>query len=465
MLPSIHEKFLMEEVLIMDAALASLLAPLPSSISSKFDRSLTKQSEKTLSESSRQLATNLAPAPGETLDSGDRVTILGNSPPSSREGSLLADLSTLYSPTSVPGSGTTALAGAQSQFVAASFSSFESFSFQASFTHLTLGTQSGGIGLGGGPGGGKAIGHLLQELDTAFQGLMALSPGQGKRLGILARMLAALNPKHSEKMLQTIFDSISRLSGLGQSAPPPQPAPAAPPADGQSPPSQEVTTEMVHFSLDFEMERSIDVEVAIGTLRDGGIEVTTAEIHATQRIQIHIEFTGIRQEVRQSDPLVLDLQGDGVNLTGIEDGVQFDIDADGKTDRLGFVQGDDAFLALDRNGNGRIDDGRELFGDQHGEKNGFEERARFDDKHDDRIDAKDAIYSSLRLLHDRDGDGRVGMTELSTLSELGVEALELAYAADDPYDDDHGNTLAERSAYLHTDGSRRELVDAWIGYA
>ncbi len=448
----------MEEVLIMNAALASLLAPLPSSISSKFDQSLTKQSEKTLSQTNGGLTTALPPPPDDTLALGDRVTILsGNSPPAAPP---LDGLGELYTP--FLSSGTNFALG-EGSVLTASFTSVEFFSFEASFTHLSSGTHN--------QGGGKAIGHLLQELDGAFQDLLALAPGQGKRLGILARMLAVLNPEHSDKMLQTILDSVRRLSGIGRNAPSapapdpvPVPLPTEVPTEGPTAPTQQVTTEMVHFELDFEMEKTLDVQVALGTLSDEGIVVQTAEIHATQRIQIHIEFTGIRQEIRQSDPLVLDLLGDGLNLTGITDGTNFDIDADGETDRMGFVRGDDAFLALDRNGNGRIDNGRELFGDQHGARNGFEELAKFDGNRDGRIDSADSIFSSLRLLHDIDFDGRVQMNEISTLLEQDIQSIDLNYDNRHRHDDAHGNTLAERSSYLRTDGSRGDLVDAWIGY-
>ena len=63
--------------------------------------------------------------------------------------------------------------------------------------------------------------------------------------------------------------------------------------------------------------------------------------------------------------------------------MRLDLDADGRMDSISVPTGDDALLALDRNGNGRIDDGRELFGDQHGAANGFAELARFDDNGDE----------------------------------------------------------------------------------
>ena len=127
------------------------------------------------------------------------------------------------------------------------------------------------------------------------------------------------------------------------------------------------------------------------------------------------------QAPQQVDPLALDLAGNGFSTSGLGRPVRFDLDADGRMDSISVPTGDDALLALDRNGNGRIDDGRELFGDQHGAANGFAELARFDDNGDGRIDAADAVFDTLRLLR-FDTQGR---QQLQTLDEAGVAAIDL----------------------------------------
>jgi hypothetical protein len=127
------------------------------------------------------------------------------------------------------------------------------------------------------------------------------------------------------------------------------------------------------------------------------------------------------QAPQQVDPLVLDLRGNGFSTSGLSRPIRFDLDADGRLDSISVPTGDDALLALDRNGNGRIDDGRELFGDQHGAANGFAELARFDDNGDGRIDADDAVFDKLRLLR-FDAQGR---QQLQSLSEAGVSAIDL----------------------------------------
>jgi hypothetical protein len=126
-------------------------------------------------------------------------------------------------------------------------------------------------------------------------------------------------------------------------------------------------------------------------------------------------------EPQKTDPLVLDLAGNGFATRGLDDAVRFDLDADGRIDSISAPSGDDALLALDGNGNGRIDDGRELFGDQNGATNGFAELARHDDNGDGRIDLQDAVFERLRLLR-FDAEGR---QQTQSLSQAGVSSIEL----------------------------------------
>ena len=129
----------------------------------------------------------------------------------------------------------------------------------------------------------------------------------------------------------------------------------------------------------------------------------------------------VNAQPQKTDPLVLDLASNGFRTSGLERSLRFDLDADGRLEQISVPTGDDALLALDRNGNGRIDDGRELFGDQHGAANGFAELAKHDDNGDGRIDAADAIFQRLSLLR-FDAQGRQSS---QSLSQAGVGAIEL----------------------------------------
>jgi hypothetical protein len=173
------------------------------------------------------------------------------------------------------------------------------------------------------------------------------------------------------------------------------------------------------------------------------------------RIEIRLVF---------GDPLVLDLAGDGIDLRPVEGGAEFDISGTGRSVQTAFVQGDDAFLFLDADADGRLTDGRELFGDQEGDAHGFAELARYDGNGDGVIDPRDAVWSELRLYQDVDGDGRVGAHETRTLRDAGVASLGLAYT-DAHHTDRHGNRLAQAGAFTRADGSRGALVDALLLHA
>ena len=164
-------------------------------------------------------------------------------------------------------------------------------------------------------------------------------------------------------------------------------------------------------------------------------------------------------QAQRADPLALDLNGNGLQTTGIANGVQFDINADGRLDQTSFISGGDAFLALDANANGRIDDGRELFGDQNGDTNGYLALARIDDNSDGVINRDDAVFQQLRLFTQSSD----GTQQLRTLEEGGIASLSLGYKNSDialnQYD-----TIAQLSSFERTDGSTGESGDLLLGY-
>ena len=127
----------------------------------------------------------------------------------------------------------------------------------------------------------------------------------------------------------------------------------------------------------------------------GGVNLE-AEIDGIS-ISAQLDWTiiSIEEQQQEADPLVLDLDNNGIQLTSVHDGVMFDLDNDGKLELMSNTIGDDVFLALDLNDNGRIDGANELFGDQTGFKNGFEALKQYDDNADLQIDAQDQIYNRL----------------------------------------------------------------------
>lgn len=196
-------------------------------------------------------------------------------------------------------------------------------------------------------------------------------------------------------------------------------------------------------------------------------QVWTADMATIRELSISVEKVQSRLEIRsvqmkKSDPLVLDLDGNGYDLTEAGEGARFDIDADGQLDRTAWVKGGDALLVLDRNGNGRIDDGRELFGDQNGAANGFLELAKFDRNKDGRIDQRDPVFRALQLYRDLNGDGAIQAKELASLPEMGIASLDLRFIRQ--MSEIRGNTLILEASFTRTDGTTGKIGDFQFGY-
>lgn len=136
---------------------------------------------------------------------------------------------------------------------------------------------------------------------------------------------------------------------------------------------------------------------------------------------------------RKEDPLVLNFAGTAAQLTSQR--FKFDLNSDGKNEDINFVAGGSGFLALDRNDDGQINNGAELFGAKSG--NGFAELAALDGDHNGWIDENDAAYEQLRVWT-KDAAGK---DQLATLKQANVGALSLA-SVDTPFDlKDGNNTL------------------------
>lgn len=139
-------------------------------------------------------------------------------------------------------------------------------------------------------------------------------------------------------------------------------------------------------------------------------------------------------------PLIVDVEGNGYHLTSAADGVRFDLDTDGMPEQIGWTAAgsDEAFLVMDRNGNGRIDDGTELFGNhtpayadaaEPTTANGFSALSFLEGPGygggvaDLQIDGSDAAYSRLMLWTDRNHNGLSEPDELVSVSSMGLAVL------------------------------------------
>lgn len=119
------------------------------------------------------------------------------------------------------------------------------------------------------------------------------------------------------------------------------------------------------------------------------------------------------------DPLIINFDAASANLT--DQRFSFDLDCDGKTDQISFASPGSGFLALDLNGDGRINNGSELFGPASG--NGFADLAAYDQDHNGWIDENDSIYEKLRIW----SKDEQGNDVLSALGQKGVGAIYLGH--------------------------------------
>jgi Ca2+-binding RTX toxin-like protein len=214
-----------------------------------------------------------------------------------------------------------------------------------------------------------------------------------------------------------------------------------------------------------------DLQEAI-RYRDSAIAAFVCKVLADRAFGVTVSriidiYDAARAQGIRISPLVLDLDGDGVETLALADGVYFDHDGDGFAEKTGWIAPDDGLLALDRNGNGTIDGGAELFGDQTvlagGVKaaDGFAALAELDGNRDGRIDAGDAAYTQLRIWRDLNRDGLSSADELSTLADLGIVSID---TASDPSElvDPQGNEHRLLGSFTRADGATGAVADVWF---
>lgn len=166
---------------------------------------------------------------------------------------------------------------------------------------------------------------------------------------------------------------------------------------------------------------------------------------------------------RPRSPLVFDLDHDGIETLG-QEFVYFDHNGDGIANLTGWVSGDDGFLVFDKDGNGLIETGNELFGDNYLKEdgstasNGFDALSDLDSNQDGIFDINDNAFTQLKVWQDINQDGVSQDSELFTLDQAGVASVNLSATATN-IDAGDGNTITFDSTYTNIQGETHQIVD------
>lgn len=175
----------------------------------------------------------------------------------------------------------------------------------------------------------------------------------------------------------------------------------------------------------------------------------------------------------EGSPILLDLAGNGFQLTSVANGVPFDIFGRGSPMQVAWTAAgsDDAWLVYDMNGNGTIDGAQEMFGNNTlqaltPDPNGFPALQLLDDSGDGVIDARDGIYYGLRLWRDLNHDGKSQPGELVTLDQANVLSISYQYTTAGSYTDPNGNKFRQHAAVTYRPGKAggAQAWDAWLAW-
>lgn len=172
----------------------------------------------------------------------------------------------------------------------------------------------------------------------------------------------------------------------------------------------------------------------------------------------------VDEQKETETPLVIALTGDGILTLPDDDNIHFDHNNDGVKESTGWIDSNSAFLVFDKNRNGIIDNGNEMFGNNTTDilgdyaKHGFDALYQYDNNQDNIIDNNDLIWVSLNLWIDKNIDGITDVGEMINIEYSGIESINLNYKKNGSIDE-NGNKNLLTSSLIWKNGSHTEISD------
>lgn len=208
------------------------------------------------------------------------------------------------------------------------------------------------------------------------------------------------------------------------------------------------------FGMNYQLHRTYEEHEAMAFSAEG--QILTAD---GKRIDINLqmemvrnyqssESLEIREGVQLKDPLVINFSGNATELTDQKFG--FDLDSDGQQEQINFVKPNSGLLALDKNGDGQINNGKELFGAQTGQ--GFKELAQYDEDQNGFIDEADSVYSQLKIwVKTAEGEDQQFSLKEKDVGAIYLGAVLTPFELKNSENEKQGEVRSS-SIYLHEDG-------------
>lgn len=206
-----------------------------------------------------------------------------------------------------------------------------------------------------------------------------------------------------------------------------------------------------------------------GDLKVGGLTISNFE---DGQLGIKLDIKNdkepdISEAENQASPIIIDMNGDGVKtLDRKKHNIYFDLDNNGFAERTGWVDRHDALLVLDRNRNGVIDSGSELFGNytllKNGNeaRNGFEALMELDTNKDGLLNSQDDIWAELQLWQDLNSDGITDQGELTNVADSQLSSIDLSYRNIQLYE--NNNLHRQQSLVTWQNQIQSDIVDIWF---